>query len=147
MTLLPKNEPPPGRAAISSWATWRVPRDVLGLVMESAATHGDIVRCRLGPHIVHLLNHPDHAAHVLQNRAANYDKHTRSSASIRAVTGESLLTCNGEAWKRQRRMDQPAFHHRQIAAFAEQMTTAAEAMIRSWQRPAACWTSPRKWPV
>ena len=34
---------------------------------------------------------------MLQKRAANYDKHTRSSASIRSVTGESLLTCNGEA--------------------------------------------------
>lgn len=107
--------------------------DVLGLVMESAATHGDIVRCRLGPQVVHLLNHPDHAGLVLQKRAANYDKNTRSSASIRAVTGESLLTCNGDAWKRQRRMDQPAFHHRQIAGFSDQMTTAAGAAIRSWR--------------
>lgn len=107
--------------------------DVLGLVMESAATHGDIVRCRLGPQVVHLLNHPDHVAHVLQKRAANYDKNTRSSAAIRTVTGESLLTCNGEAWKRQRRMDQPAFHHQQIAGFAEQMTTATATMIQSWR--------------
>ncbi len=108
-------------------------RDVLGLVLESAATYGDIVRCRLGPQVVHLLNHPDHVTQVLQKRAANYDKHTRSSASIRSVTGESLLTCNGEAWKRQRRMDQPAFHHRQIAGFAAQMTTAATAMLVRWR--------------
>jgi cytochrome P450 len=107
--------------------------DVLRLVTESAATHGDIVRCRLGPQVLHLLNHPDHVAQVLQKRAANYDKNTRSSAAIRAVTGESLLTCNGEAWKRQRRMDQPAFHHQQIIGFAEQMTTATAAMIRSWR--------------
>ncbi|HEX7261394.1 MAG TPA: cytochrome P450, partial [Luteolibacter sp.] len=95
--------------------------DVLKLVVESAATHGDIVRCRLGPQIVHLLNHPADIEQVLQKRAANYDKHTRSSAFIKSVTGDSLLTCNGESWKRQRRMDQPAFHHRHIAGFAEQM--------------------------
>jgi len=108
-------------------------KDVLGLVLESAATYGDVVRCRLGPQIVHLLNHPDHVEQVLQKRSANYDKNTRSSESIRAVTGESLLTCNGDAWKQRRRMDQPAFHHRQIIGFAEQMTAAAAAMIRSWR--------------
>ncbi len=108
-------------------------RDVLGLVLESAATYGDVARCRLGPQVVHLLNHPDHVGQVLQKRAANYDKNTRSSASIKSVTGESLLTCNGEAWKRQRRMDQPAFHHRQIAGFAERMTGAAASMLSNWR--------------
>lgn len=121
---------PPGHFLLGNLREFR--RDVLGLVMESAAAYGDVVRCRLGPQVVHLLNHPDHVEQVLQKRAANYDKNTRSSAAIRAVTGESLLTCNGEAWKRQRRMDQPAFHHRQIIRFAEQMTTATEAAIRSW---------------
>lgn len=122
---------PPGQFLLGNLREFR--RDVLGLVMESAATYGDIVRCRLGPQIVHLLNHPDHVEQVLQKRSSNYDKNTRSSASIRAVTGESLLTCNGEAWKRRRRIDQPAFHHRQIIGFAEQMTAAAEVMIRSWR--------------
>ncbi len=107
--------------------------DVLGLVMECAATHGDIVRCRLGSQVVHLLNHPDHAAQVLQKRAANYDKLTRSSAAIGAVTGRSLLTSNGDFWKRQRRMDQPAFHHRQIAGFAERMTSATAGILENWR--------------
>lgn len=133
MNPLPKRKAPgpPGHFLLGNLREFR--RDVLGLVMESAATYGDIVRCRLGNQVVHLLNHPDHVEQVLQKRATNYDKNTRSSTAIRAVTGESLLTCNGEAWKRQRRMDQPAFHHRQIIGFAEQMTTATEAAIRSWQ--------------
>jgi cytochrome P450 len=122
---------PPGHFLLGNLREFR--RDVLGLVMESAATYGDVVRCRLGPQVVHLLNHPDHVEQVLQKRAANYDKNTRSSSAIRAVTGDSLLTCNGETWKRQRRMDQPAFHHRQIIRFAEKMTTATEVMLRSWQ--------------
>jgi cytochrome P450 len=133
MTSFPKRTAPgpPGHFLLGNLREFR--RDVLGLVMESAATYGDFVRCRLGPQVVHLLNHPDHVEQVLQRRAANYDKNTRSSAAIRAVTGDSLLTCNGEAWKRQRRMDQPAFHHRQIIRFAEKMTTATESMLRSWQ--------------
>lgn len=108
-------------------------RDVLGLVTRSAAAYGDVTRCRLGPHVIHLLNHPHHVEHVLQRRAANYDKRTRSTDTIRSITGESLLTSNGEFWKRQRRMAQPAFHHRQIAGFTDKMTAAIEAMLTDWR--------------
>ena len=103
--------------------------DVLKPVTESTAKYGGVVRCRLGPQIVHLLNHPDHIEQVLQKRAANYNKDTRSSAFIQSVTGDSLLTCNGDFWKRQRRMDQPAFHHPHIASFAEKMTTSTQKML------------------
>ena len=122
---------PPGHFLLGNLQEFR--RDVLGLVVRSAAEYGDIVRCRLGPHVIHLLNHPDHAEQVLQKRAANYDKHTRSSAAIRQISGDSLLTSNGEAWKRQRRMDQPAFHHRQVAEFADEMTSATASMLGTWR--------------
>jgi enediyne biosynthesis protein E7 len=122
---------PPGHFLLGNLREFR--RDVLGLVMESTAAYGDVVRCRLGPEIVHLLNHPDHVEQVLQRRSANFDKQTRSSRFIRMVTGESVLTSNGDSWKRLRRMDQPAFHHRQIAGFATQMTAAAESMLGAWR--------------
>ncbi len=122
---------PPGHFLLGNLKEFR--HDVLRLVTESTATYGDIVRCRLGPSVVHLLNHPRHVEHVLQARSTNYDKDTRSSATIKTVTGESLLTCNGEFWKRQRRLDQPAFHHKQIAGFAETMTTATAAMLDKWE--------------
>lgn len=130
-SLPPLAPGPPGHFLLGSLLEFR--RDVLGLVVHSAAKYGDIVRVRLGPQIVHLVNHPDLIEQVLQKRAANYDKRTRSSASIKSVTGDSLLTCNGEFWKRQRRMDQPAFHHCQIARFADQMTAAATSMLGRWR--------------
>ena len=111
--------------------------DVLGLVTGAAAEYGDVVRTRLGPHVVHLLNHPDHVTHVLQRNSANYDKKTRSSASIRSVTGDSLLTANGDFWKRQRWMDQPGFHHARIAGLTSTMTTATTEMLDRWQPLAA----------
>lgn len=122
---------PPGGMLLGNLQEFR--QDVLRLVTESTATYGDIVRCRLGPKVIHLLNHPRHVEYVLQRRAANYDKDTRSSAMIKTITGDSLLTCNGEFWKRQRRMDQPAFHHKQIAGFAETMTTATAGMLDTWK--------------
>ena len=122
---------PPGHFLLGNLREFR--RDVLGLVIRSAAEYGDVVRCRLGPHVVHLLNHPDHVGHVLQKNSANYDKRTRSTATIRSITGESLLTANGEFWRRQRRMAQPAFHHRQVAGFTDRMTVAIAAMLSEWR--------------
>lgn len=101
--------------------------------MDSAGTFGDVVRFRLGPRIIHLLNHPDHADYVLKKNHRNFDKNTRSAAFIRRVTGDSLLTSNGACWQRQRRLLQPAFHRQNIAGFASQMTAATASMLQTWR--------------
>ena len=108
-------------------------RDVLGLMMDGARNYGDVVRFRLGPQVMHLLNHPDHVHLVLQRRAANYDKRTRSAAFIKGVTGESLLTANGEYWQQQRRLLQPAFHRQNIAGFLGPMAEATQVMLDRWR--------------
>ncbi|RYD34113.1 MAG: cytochrome P450, partial [Verrucomicrobiaceae bacterium] len=122
---------PPGHFFLGNLREFR--SDVLSLVVNASATYGDVVRCRLGPKIVHLINHPDLISQVLQKRAANYDKQTRSSAAIRAISGDSLLTSNGTTWKLRRRMNQPAFHHHRIAGFAEKMTAETAAMLDRWK--------------
>lgn len=129
---MPETAPgPQGDPLLGNLRAFR--RDVLGLMLESTRQYGDVVRFRIGPLVVHLVNHPDHVAHVLQTHAANYDKNTRSSAKIRAIAGESLLTSNGPAWQRQRRLIQPAFHRQRIAAFATDMTRLTAAMLQHWQ--------------
>lgn len=108
-------------------------RDVLGLMLESSRQYGDVVRFRIGPFVVHLLNHPDHVEHVLQSHARNYDKATRSSSKIRLISGESLLTSNGEVWQRQRRLLQPSFHRQRMAGLAGQMKDLTAEMLKRWQ--------------
>ncbi len=111
-------------------------RDVLGLLMESVREHGDVIRFRLGPHVVHLVNHPDHVEHVLRKHAGNYDKRTRSTRFSRMVTGESVLTGDGEFWKRRRRMLQPAFHHQNLAALTGRMMASTGEMLEDWRKRA-----------
>jgi len=108
-------------------------RDVLGLLVESRARFGDVVRFRLGPLVLHLVAHPDAIRQVLQDRADLYDKNTRSSAKIRGMTGLGLLTASGETWQRQRRMIQPGFRPAAVAGFVARMVEATEAMLSRWQ--------------
>src|SRR5262245_4276088 len=84
---------PPGLPLLGNLLAFR--RDVLALALEASRTFGDVVRFRLGPRIVHLLNHPDHVAHVLQRHHARYKRSDRSAAKIALVCGNSLLTTDG----------------------------------------------------
>lgn len=111
-------------------------RHVLRLLLDGRARFGDVVRFRLGPMVIHLVSHPEHIKQVLVTNQHHYDKSTRSSAKIQGVTGAGLLTSNGPAWLRQRRLVQPAFHPQRVAGFTGLMTAATAKMLDRWQMPA-----------
>ena len=112
-------------------------RDPLTLFTAARDRHGDVVRFRLGTMPVHLVAHPDDVQYVLVTNQRNYDKDTRSSAQIRSVIGESLLTSNGDAWLAKRRAMQPAFKPQSVATFASAIVEATDAMLRRWESHAA----------
>jgi cytochrome P450 len=123
---------PPGHLLIGNLLEFR--RDVLGALLEGRETYGDIVRFRLGPNVVHLVANPADIEHVLLARHENYDKQTRSSAKIRSVTGQGLLTTSGDFWLRQRRLTQPVFARERLGAFLGIMTSATAATLERWDR-------------
>lgn len=101
-------------------------RDPLGFLQKTARDQGPVARLRLGPLLYHLVSDPALVATVLQDRADRYVRDTRSSRNIRLVTGESLLSTEGDTWRRHRRLAQPIFHHRRIMALAEIMLRTCE---------------------
>jgi cytochrome P450 len=111
---------------------WQNP---LQFFLEAARQYGDVVALDLGSHRVYLLNHPDYIKYVLQDNHLNYRKGT-SIDRIKPLFGTGLTTSEGELWRRQRRLLQPAFHHGQIAALAAVMTETTAAALERW-RPVA----------
>src|SRR5687767_2379721 len=109
-------------------------RDVLGTFANLARTHGDIVRFR-GLWTSVMLTNPAHIEHVLQTNSRNYNK-GRVYKELIPSTGEGLFVTDGEVWRRQRRLAQPAFHRDQIASFARIMTDSTEEMLLRWREPA-----------
>lgn len=125
---------PPG-----SWLTGHlqpIRNDVLGLLKKST-DFGDVVRFRVGPLTMHLVNHPDHVAHVLIRNRKNYDKASRSSECIGLICGESLLTSNGPAWQSRRRLIQPMFHREAVAGFISVIADCTRLMLDEWDAKAA----------
>jgi len=106
----------------------------LNLFVRAAKECGDIARLRVGPIHLHVLSHPDYAHHVLVKEARNYRKGTRGYDTMRLLLGNGLVTSEGDFWKRQRRIAQPAFHRRAIAGFVRTMGTASLDLARQWEQ-------------
>jgi len=107
-------------------------RDILGFLVNSSQNYGGVVRFKIGPSIYHLVNHPELIRYVLQENRDNYTKNTRSSEYIKGICGESLLTSNGEFWKSQRQLVQPAFHRKTLPGYARSMADCTDEHMERW---------------
>ena len=108
-------------------------RDPLQFFQNIALKYGDIVCYRPAPEPAYLLNHPDYIRHVLVDNNRNYSKATRSNQIFGKVVGEGLVTAEGETWRKQRRMMQPAFHHTRIEKLDSLIVEVAHSMLDRWQ--------------
>jgi cytochrome P450 len=111
-------------------------RDPLGLLLAAAREYGDVVRFDAWPYVIHMLYHPDHIKYVLQENNRNYWK-GNLIGRVKPLIGEGLFTSEGDFWRRQRRLAQPAFHRQRIESFATIMSTAGTRMLEAWAAPAA----------
>jgi cytochrome P450 len=121
---------PKGRFLLGSLV--EMSRDWLGFYQQCAEEYGDVVYVRLAHVPVYLLVHPRDIETVLVTQAGNFTKSADYRALAR-VLGNGLLTSEGEFWKRQRGLIQPAFHRQNILAYAQVMTEAAVRMLDLWK--------------
>jgi cytochrome P450 len=121
---------PKGRFLLGS--AIEVARDWLGFYKRCAEEYGDVVRVRLAHVPVYLIVHPRDIETVLVTNTSNFKKSADYRALAR-VLGQGLLTSEGEFWKRQRSLIQPAFHRQSILGYAAVMTQAAGRTLDSWK--------------
>jgi cytochrome P450 len=108
-------------------------RDPLSLFLDARATYGDVVRFKFGPFDYYLVVDPDAVRHVLVDEAKTYTK-SRNYLGLKIVLGEGLLTSEGDHWRRQRKLTQPAFRRERLTGFADQMSLATRDMLARWDR-------------
>lgn len=75
----------------------------------------------------YLINQPELVARVLKERPDDFPKSTRVNEGLRPLLGNSVFVTNGETWKRQRRIIDPAFEGGRLRMTFPAMWDAAEA--------------------
>ena len=101
---------PPGPAE-----KYHTSEDLLRWMSDQFDRFGSIYRASIYGTNVYVVSDPEHVDHVLRINWRNYKK-GQAIKRIGFLLGNGLIVSEGEFWKSQRRMIQPAFHDKAIGA-------------------------------
>ncbi len=104
--------------------------DVLTGLAMIHREYGDFVQTRL-PLELYFVADPACIEEILVKKAESFRKE-RTTRFLTRVVGKGLLVNEGESWRRQRRLVQPAFHHQQLQSYAALMTGAVNRAMVGW---------------
>ena len=107
-------------------------RDPLTFLTETWRTYGDVVQFPIPKPPSYLISSPEAVRAVLVTEGRNYTKATLQYRALSLVTGEGLLTAEGESWRVQRPLVQPAFHHSSVERMAAHVVSASDSLITRW---------------
>ncbi|MGH2719938.1 MAG: cytochrome P450 [Actinomycetota bacterium] len=111
-------------------------RDLLGFMHRGMLEHGDVVKAIIGPPPIRVsafgVFHPDGVQQVLAGNADNYCKADEVYGEVRKLLGNGLLTSEGDAWKRQKRLVQPLFTHNQVASYVPMIADEGRGIVERW---------------
>lgn len=111
----------------------QVRKDPLGILTRVAREYGDLVRFIVAGQERILINDPDLIEQVLVVQHAKFHKSELTRRVTGPLLGQGLLISEGDFWRRQRRLAQPAFHRSRINEYAAPMVKCTEARSGEWQ--------------
>src|SRR5208282_6016188 len=80
---------------------------------------------------IYVLSHPEHVRHVLVDKHQNYTKGL-GIERVGILLGSGIMVSEGDLWRRQRKLLQPAFHRDMIANMMEHIRTANLGLREKW---------------
>ena len=107
-------------------------RDPLAFLEACIARYGDRVAFPVPRGAAVLVNDPAAVRHVLLENHAGYGKSTLQYNALSQVTGQGLLTSDGDHWRRHRKVAQPAFPPSGLPAVVTVAATAARRLGEHW---------------
>jgi cytochrome P450 len=107
-------------------------RDSLQYLRRVHRECGDIAYLRLYGMGAYFINHPDLIERVMITDNRHYQKDF-FIRKLRDVLGHGLSLSEGDFWRRQRRLMQPAFHRDRIATYAAVMVEETEKMLDAYR--------------
>lgn len=125
---MPKKTAPPAPKEHRHWLfghAGMLKHDAIGIVKLFIKNYGNIFSFSLPFAKAVIASNPEYARHVLQDNSKNYTK-SLAYDLLKPLLGIGLLTSEGNFWKQQRKLAQPAFHKRKLDEWTEMMIERAE---------------------
>ena len=130
-TVAPRRPPGPRGLPVVG-TSFMASRDSTQTLTRWAHDYGDIVYYRFFEFHFYALFHPQHIEQVLLGKTGNFVKGITSRANPE-LFGNGLLTSDGEFWRRQRRLSNPAFHRESLVRYADITTEEATRLLERWK--------------
>jgi cytochrome P450 len=125
-------EPPGPRGLPVIGNTGQYARDPFSFITACAEAYGDVAHFELGPIETYMITNPADVERVLLTDSATYRKPKFQDDAIGDLLGDGLLLGEGERWRKQRDLAQPAFLMSRLAGLSEMMVEYTEEMLTGW---------------
>ena len=123
---------PKGLAMVSMMKN--IMAEPLPFLASTKLQFGDVVQFPIPKPATYFVSSPEGARDVLVAKHKQVNKRTIQYSTLALVTGEGLLTADGEVWKQRRRILQPAFHHEMIKLTQDRVVSALSGLNERWQK-------------
>ena len=130
------NSAPPAPATPWGYGLRESVTDQLGFFHGLVQRYGDVVHWRSGLLDLYLINHPDDLKKILSAGSDRFPKDTLDYRILEVSLGQGLVTNDGAAWARQRKLMQPMFHNRAINPFDAPINQLTDALASRWENAA-----------
>lgn len=114
----------------------RIQQQMPMYLLEAGQKYGDLVLLGQGKFSAYFVNHPEAIQHVLQDNHKNYTKNTIQYNQLRKITGNGLLTNDGDTWLKHRRVLQPAFTRQRLMALIPLVNELMPPLVDRWKKAA-----------
>jgi len=106
-------------------------QDLLTWLESKFNQYGGIYRASIYGTNAYVVSDPQYVDHILRKNWQNYRK-GQTIKRVGLLLGNGLMVSEGEFWKSQRRMVQPAFHDKVISELIKIIKTANLLLLKKW---------------
>lgn len=123
---------PSGKTMLTSMRN--IMANPLPFLMATKLQFGNVAQFPIPVPATYFVSSPDGAREILAMKYKSTNKRTIQYSTLSLVTGEGLLTADGDAWKERRRLLQPAFHTEMIELTKREVISGLERLNDRWNK-------------
>lgn len=127
-----RSSPPGPRGEPLFGSSRRYARDPFRFLSALEEAYGDVVQFDLGPLNTHLVTDPADIERVLVSEAHKFQKPDFQSDALGDLLGKGLLLSEGQTWRKQRQLANPAFDANRLLGFADRIVAHNDDLLAGW---------------